>query len=55
MSKRTAPLTADDLAWLRQYFIDTYNEDWSSTYQIELVGEVPHGVLRWADVEQVTS
>lgn len=48
----TTPLTDEDLAWLRQYFIDTYNEDWATKYQLELVGEVPDDVLLWAHVER---
>lgn len=45
-------LTPADYDWLREYFRDTYNEDWSADYQLELIGEVPDGVLRWADVER---
>lgn len=44
-------LTDAGLDWLRQYFVDTYNEDWASPYQFELIGEVPDDVLRWADAD----
>lgn len=44
-------LTPDGLAWLREYLRDTYNDDFMSDYQLELVGVVPVDVRRWADIE----
>jgi hypothetical protein len=41
------------LDWLRQFFIDTYSTDWCTNYQLELIGEVPDAVLRWADTERL--
>lgn len=42
------------LAWLRQYFIDTYDLDWATKYQLMLVGVAPDEILRWADVERIS-
>lgn len=47
------PLTNEDLTWLRRLFRDVYSLEWSSWYQIELIGDVPAGVLAWADTERV--
>ena len=45
-----AILNIAELAWLRQFLVDTLNTDFLSAYQCELVGEVPPSLLHWASI-----
>lgn len=51
----TPRLSTAGLAWLREYLRDTYNDDFMSDYQLELVGVVPADVRVWADIEPLSA